>query len=57
MLVIWKKVLSQSSILWIRMNQIYHDLDNLAGTWSEKDVKEFQENVEDLERIDKEIWI
>ncbi len=24
--------------------------------WSEKDLKEFQENVEDLKKVDKEIW-
>ena len=24
--------------------------------WSEKDLKEFQKNVEDLEKVDKEIW-
>ena len=24
--------------------------------WSEKDLKEFQEKVEDLEKVDKEIW-
>ena len=39
-----------------RRTKIYHDLDHLAGTWSEKDLKEFQENVEYLEKIDKEIW-
>jgi len=39
-----------------RRIKIYHDLDHLAGTWSEKDLKEFQKNVEDLERIDEEIW-
>ncbi|HHT9126151.1 MAG TPA: FitA-like ribbon-helix-helix domain-containing protein [Candidatus Brocadiia bacterium] len=36
--------------------KIYRDLDHLAGTWSEKDLKEFQKNVEDLEKIDKENW-
>ena len=37
--------------------KIYLDIDHpLAGTWSEKDLKEFQKNVEDMEKIDKEIW-
>lgn len=27
--------------------KIYNDLDHLAGTWSEKDLKEFQKNVEE----------
>lgn len=34
----------------------YRDLDHLAGTWSEKDLYEFQKNVEDMEKIDEEIW-
>ncbi|NOY65289.1 MAG: antitoxin [Nitrospirae bacterium] len=34
----------------------YHDLDHLAGTWSEKDFKAFEEAVKDFERIDSEIW-
>ena len=39
-----------------KRTKIYHDLDYLAGTWSDKDLKEFQKNVEDFEKIDKEIW-
>ena len=39
-----------------RRTKIYHDLDHLAGTWSEKDLKEFQKNVEYLEKVDKELW-
>jgi hypothetical protein len=27
----------------------------LTGTWSEKDLKEFQKNVEYLEKVDKEL--
>lgn len=34
----------------------YHDLDHLAGTWSEKDFKVFEETVKDSERLDNEIW-
>lgn len=34
----------------------YRDLDHLAGTWSEKDFNEFQKRVEDMEKIDEEIW-
>ncbi len=39
-----------------RRTKIYHDLDHLAGTWNEKDLKEFQKNVEYLEKVDKKIW-
>jgi hypothetical protein len=34
----------------------YRDLDHLAGTWSEKDLNEFQKNIGDMEKIDEEIW-
>ncbi|NOX21229.1 MAG: antitoxin [Nitrospirae bacterium] len=34
----------------------YHDLDHLAGTWSEKDLKDFNEAIKDFEKIDSEIW-
>lgn len=36
---------------------IYHDLDKLAGTWSAKDVKEFEKNTKDFEKIDQDLWI
>ena len=35
---------------------IYNDLDHLAGTWNEKDFVEFQERVEDFEKIDAKLW-
>jgi len=35
---------------------IYHDLDKLAGTWSASDVKQFEKNIKDFEKIDREIW-
>ncbi len=34
----------------------YHDLDHLAGTWSSRDVKEFQKNTQAFETIDRDIW-
>ena len=34
----------------------YHDLDKLAGTWSIKDANEFEKNIKDFEKIDKDIW-
>ncbi|MEA3360656.1 MAG: hypothetical protein U9R17_14795 [Thermodesulfobacteriota bacterium] len=33
----------------------YHDLDRLAGTWTEKDEKEFYKNIQELEVVDKEL--
>lgn len=35
---------------------IYHDLDSLAGTWSESDKKAFDKNIEPFEKIDEELW-
>lgn len=32
------------------------DLDHLAGTWSDKDFQEFQNNVADFETIDPGMW-
>lgn len=34
----------------------YHDLDALAGTWSESDARAFDEAVEAFEQIDPELW-
>ena len=35
---------------------VFHDLDHLAGTWDEKDVKEFIKNIKCFEKIDEELW-
>lgn len=34
----------------------YNDLDALAGTWSEEDVKEFQKSTSDFNQIDESHW-
>ena len=34
----------------------YNDLDHLAGTWSEKDEKEFNLATEQFNKIDQDIW-
>ncbi len=34
----------------------YNDLDHLAGTWMEEDEKEFNKNILEFEKIDKELW-
>ena len=36
---------------------VYHDLDYLAGTWSDKDKKNFDDNTKFFEKIDKELWL
>lgn len=35
---------------------VFHDLDDLAGTWSDKDQKTFDDSIKSFEKIDKELW-
>ncbi len=35
---------------------VHHDLDHLAGTWSEADEREFAEAVQGFAAIDREMW-
>ncbi len=39
-----------------RKRVLHHDLDALAGTWSEEDAKEFDEALREIRQIDPEIW-
>lgn len=39
-----------------RWTRVYTDLDDLAGTWSEKDEKEFKESTSAFSRIDEDLW-
>lgn len=34
----------------------YHDLDKLAGTWSDNDYLEFKRKVADFEKVDEGMW-
>ena len=36
--------------------QAYHDLDALAGTWSDEETDNFLKATEDFNRIDKTLW-
>jgi len=35
---------------------IYHDLDYLAGTWTEDDLEKFNNNIKEFNEIDKDLW-
>jgi len=35
---------------------VYHDLDYLAGTWTEEDDIEFLKATENFNKIDEELW-
>lgn len=37
-------------------NPTYHELDSLAGTWSKKEVEEFNEHTHSFEQVDEELW-
>ncbi|MCP4750728.1 MAG: hypothetical protein GY866_07540 [Proteobacteria bacterium] len=39
-----------------RTSKKKRDLSQLAGTWSEREAKEFEKNISQFERIDEEIW-
>ena len=34
----------------------YHDLDHLAGTWTEEEYEQFREATKEFGKIDKDIW-
>ncbi|MEN3332452.1 MAG: hypothetical protein V7641_1817 [Blastocatellia bacterium] len=36
--------------------QTYHDLDALAGTWSEEEANEFLNAIADFEQVDEKLW-
>ena len=35
---------------------VHHDLDHLAGTWSERDEREFAEATRRFSTVDREMW-
>ncbi len=35
---------------------VFHDLDALAGTWTEEEAAEFLESIRDFEEVDEELW-
>jgi len=38
------------------LGSVHHDLDSLAGTWSEADLEEFQATIKAFEEIDPKLW-
>ncbi len=37
-------------------NKTYHDLDDLAGTWSAEEAESFETVIADFEKIDEHLW-
>jgi len=51
------KILKEGSgIKEDKIFKTYDDLNNLAGTWTEEDEKEFVKNTYHFNKIDKDIW-
>ena len=36
--------------------RVHHDLDELAGTWSEEEARAFESQLEAFEEIDRDLW-
>jgi hypothetical protein len=43
------KLTNESSI-------VFHDLDYLAGTWTDKDAEEFEQATSDFNKIEERLW-
>lgn len=39
-----------------KFREIHHDLDDLAGTWTDEEAREFDVVVSEFSRIDEELW-
>lgn len=51
------KIIEQGlGVVQAKKKPIFHDLDHLAGTWTSKDTKIFNDNIKSFEKIDKELW-
>ena len=50
------KVIRQTLGTEKRRGQIHDDLDHLAGTWTEKEFREFEKNTSAFEVIDEKQW-
>ncbi len=35
---------------------VYHDLDALAGTWTDRDADDFLRTVSDFDKVDENLW-
>lgn len=56
--VVIKEVLSQSVAPTVGTTEVgvHHDLDSLAGTWSDEEAKGFLAAQADFGRIDESLW-
>jgi len=40
-----------------KLKTMHHDLDFLAGTWTEKEGQIFEEKIKAFEKVDEELWL
>lgn len=50
------KAIRQSLGLEKQKGRVYNDLDHLAGTWTDKEFREFERNTSAFELIDEKLW-
>lgn len=56
-LSIFKKAIGMDSANTTEIQgDVYHDLDYLAGTWTEEEAESFMKATEDFNKIDSELW-
>lgn len=39
-----------------KFREVHHDMDDLAGTWTQEEANEFDDVVRDFSHIDEEMW-
>jgi hypothetical protein len=39
-----------------KFKEVHHDLDDLAGTWTKDETREFDDVVRELSQVDEEMW-
>ncbi len=50
------EILREKAATTTASSKTHHDLDALAGTWSEEEANEFLANIADLGQIDPTLW-
>jgi hypothetical protein len=50
------KLLEEATGAGPRARTLHHDLDHLAGTWSEAEYQEFMEALREQRQVDPEMW-
>jgi hypothetical protein len=50
------EALAEALIQQSLKGQQFHELDHLAGTWSEEEAKDFEKNTAAFEAVDEKFW-